>query len=220
MFRGKSQTLNVYSSDSEIVSAINEGSETAYEVLFKAHYQRLCTYACSILKDMDDAEEVVQSVFLNIWEKRTTLEITTSLKSYLYRAVHNYCMNRIKHLGIRDVHREHTIYYQSEAQDVVNEAMNADELELQIERAILGLPEQCRLIFRMSRFEELRYQEIADRLHLSVKTVENQIGKALKILRGELSDYLLSLIWLSLGSLELTGRLIFNLISNEPNITL
>ncbi len=177
-------------SDPEIVQGIRQGRESAFEQMFRTYYERLVHYAGSMLKDEDEAEEMVQTVFLGIWEKRESLEITLSLKAYLYRAVHNHCLNRIKHYGVRETHREYSLYYQPQGYDSVTDAIHGSELEERIERAVSRLPEQCQVIFRMSRFDELRYQEIADQLGLSIKTIENQIGKALRILRQELADYL------------------------------
>lgn len=176
--------------DSDILLAIRQGNERVFETVFKKHYQALCNYACGILKDMDDAEEVVQSIFLKFWEQREAIEINVSLKSYLYRAVHNTCLNRLKHLKIQETYRQYVGDYLENSYDSATDILDKVELESRIEDALEKLPEQCRLIFKMSRFEELKYQEIADRLGLSVKTIENQIGKALKIMRTELSDYL------------------------------
>jgi RNA polymerase sigma-70 factor (family 1) len=183
-------------SDSDIVNAIRQGQESAFEQMFRTYYERLCRYADTLLKDADEAEEMVQTVFLTIWEKRADLEITLSLKAYLYRAVHNHCLNRIKHYGVRETHREYSLFFQADGYDSVTEAIQASELEERIERAVSKLPEQCQVVFRMSRFEELKYQEIADQLGLSVKTIENQIGKALRIMRQELADYLPVIIML------------------------
>ncbi|MDR6197957.1 RNA polymerase sigma-70 factor [Siphonobacter sp. SORGH_AS_0500] len=184
--------------DQQFLEAIRTGNERTFELLFRQQYSPLCQYGFSFLKDWDDAEEVVQAMFLAFWEKRDSLVITTSLKSYLYRAVHNRCLNRIKHLSVQ---AEYQSYVQADGSDVyqspVQELM-ASELDIQLQRAIERLPEQCRLIFMMSRFEELKYQEIADQLGLSIKTVENQIGKALRILRTELADYLPLLILLGI----------------------
>ncbi|MDQ1090342.1 RNA polymerase sigma-70 factor [Siphonobacter sp. SORGH_AS_1065] len=184
--------------DQQFLEAIRMGNERTFELLFRQHYSPLCQYGFSFLKDWDDAEEVVQAMFLAFWEKRDSLVITTSLKSYLYRAVHNRCLNRIKHLSVQ---AEYQSYVQADGSDVyqspVQELM-ASELDIQLQRAIERLPEQCRLIFMMSRFEELKYQEIADQLGLSIKTVENQIGKALRILRTELADYLPLLLLLGI----------------------
>lgn len=188
--------ITVHSSDPEIVSAIRRGDEQAFEQTFRTYYPRLCNYACTMLKDEEESEEVVQTVFLTIWEKREDLEITLSLKSYLYRAVHNHCLNRFKHANVREAHKDHTLYVSSGSYDSVTEVIHASELEERIEKAVSTLPEQCQKAFRLSRFEELKYQEIADQLGISIKTVENQIGKALKILRAELADYLPVTLWL------------------------
>ncbi len=177
-------------SEQEIIGAIREGNERIFEEIFRKYYQSLCNYANSILKEMDEAEEVVQNLFLSIWEKRSDLEISISLKSYLYRAVHNHCLNRIKHLKVREEYQQYAVNFYDASYESVSQTVMKNELETKIEEAIKKLPEQCRLIFQMSRFEELKYHEIAEQLELSPKTVENQIGKALKILRVELAEYL------------------------------
>lgn len=181
---------SVVLSEQEIIGAIRAGNERIFEETFRKYYQSLCNYANSILKEMDEAEEVVQNLFLSIWEKRSELEISISLKSYLYRAVHNHCLNRIKHLKVREEYQQYAVNFYDASYESVSQTVMKNELETKIEEAIKKLPEQCRLIFQMSRFEELKYHEIAEQLELSPKTVENQIGKALKILRIELAEYL------------------------------
>lgn len=176
--------------DAETLVALRRGDERAFERLFRTHYAPLCGYAHTFLKDDADGEEVVQTVFLTLWEKRETLDIAVSLKAYLYRAVHNHCLNRLKHLRVRDEHAGYVLATAETGFDSATAQLIGGELEARVEAAIAQLPAQCQLIFRMSRFEELRYQEIADQLNLSVKTVENQIGKALKLLRAELAEYL------------------------------
>ncbi len=177
-------------SDSEILLAITAGNESMFEQLFRKYYQLLCNYGNSILKDMDEAEEVVQSVFMDIWEKKNDLQINISLKSYLYRMVHNRCLNKLKHEKIKE---EYKVYNYAQTQLNPSNAIHLtlqNELQQNIEDAIADLPEQCRLIFKLSRFEELKYSEIAEQLGISIKTVENQMSKALKILRERLADYL------------------------------
>ena len=185
--------------DQELIHAIRLGNEPAFEAVFRQYYASLCQYARTFLHDWDDAEEAVQAVFLAVWEKRDSLEITVSLKSYLYRSVHNRCLNRIRHLSVQAEHREQAAYEVEmfQSPEAPMQSMIADELSDRLQEAIQRLPEQCRLIFSMSRFEEMKYQEIADQLGLSIKTVENQIGKALRILRTELADYL-PVLWLLL----------------------
>jgi len=180
----------VQSSDTESFSAVRSGDITAYEMMFKTYYQPLCRYANTFLGDAEQAEEIVQGTFIGIWEKRQAIDITTSVKAYLYRAVRNACLNEIKHLKVRAMYAQGELrtgerYYEASDQSTLR-----DELETKIKAAIQSLPEQCRIIFQLSRFEELKYQEIADQMNLSVKTVENQMGKALKIMREQLQDYL------------------------------
>jgi RNA polymerase sigma-70 factor (family 1) len=191
------QTITVAPTEQDVIEAIRAGSERDFESVFRQHYAPLCGYARQLLPDPDDAEEEVQAMFLALWEKRAGLIITISLKSYLFRAVHNRCLNRIKHANVRNEHREYTRYVGEATAESPVQTLLGDELANRVQTAIQKLPEQCRLAFTMSRFEELKYGEIADQLGISIKTVENQIGKALRILRTELSDYLPVLfLWL------------------------
>jgi len=174
--------------------AIQEGDETAFEMIFKSHYEPLCNYAYSFLQDRDEAEETVQATFLNVWEKKERIVIETSLKAYLYRAVRNSCLNVIKHAKIKKKHSDEAGLTLESSSDSVSQSVISSELDQKIGDALMALPEQCRLIFKMSRFEELKYSEIAAQLNISIKTVENQIGKALKIMRVHLKEYLPILI--------------------------
>lgn len=174
---------------------ISRGDKRAFELVFKSQYALLCRYAKSLINDLDEAEEVVQNMFYIIWSKRETLEITGSLKAYLYRAVHNDCLNKLKHQAVRKVHAEDYKHSNSQAHEDSVKQLQAKELRQKIEQAIDTLPEQCGKVFRLSRYEELKYQEIAEQLSISVKTVENHMSKALKHLREQLKDYLPTLLW-------------------------
>jgi RNA polymerase sigma-70 factor (family 1) len=174
---------------------ISRGDKQVFEHVFKNHYALLCRYAKSFINDLDEAEEVVQNTFYIIWSKRETLEITGSLKAYLYRAVHNDCLNKLKHLQVRKVHANDYTHTNAGIFENTGEALLAKELRQKIEQAIGALPEQCAKVFRLSRFEELKYHEIAEQLNISVKTVENHMGKALKHMREHLKDYLPTLLW-------------------------
>ncbi len=176
--------------EKRVFTALQEGSESTFEMLFKSYYKPLCNYAYSFLNDRDEAEEVVQAAFIGIWDKRASLSIQTSMKSYLYRMVRNACLNVIKHLRVRKDHAKQILAGGEPAHEGVAQSVIAPELEQRIYEAMKALPEQCRIVFQLSRFEELKYAEIADQLNISVKTVENQIGKALKIMRVQLKDYL------------------------------
>lgn len=160
-----------------------------FEQVFKEHFKNLHAYACSILKDEDEAEEMVQNVFYKLWEKKEKIGELQSVPAYLYRSVHNECMNYVKHEKVKMTYEAHAVHHGNIAGQATDTA-TAKELEYRIAEALAGLPEQCRTIFQLSRFEELKYREIADKMGLSVKTVENQMGKALKILRTKLADYI------------------------------
>lgn len=171
-------------------------------MLFKTYYQPLCKYAYSFLQDKENAEEIVQSTFLLVWEKRETLEIRTSVKPYLYAMVRNACLNVIKHEKIKQKHAGEEIALAERSHDSVNHLVASNELEQRIKLAMEELPEQCRLVFKLSRFEELKYSEIAEQLNISVKTVENHMGKALRIMREQLRDYLPLILLLLNGFLN------------------
>ena len=170
--------------------ALTVGDVTAFEMLFRTYYQPLCHYAYSFLQDKEDAEEIVQSTFLMVWEKRDTLAIRTSVKPYLYAMVRNACLNVLKHEKIKQKHAGEELAVADRSCDSVSQIVASNELEYKIKAALEALPEQCRTVFKLSRFEELKYAEIAEQLNISVKTVENHMGKALKIMREQLKDYL------------------------------
>lgn len=174
----------------EIYQAIIKGDQKAFEMIFKTLYQPLCQYAYSFLNDRNEAEEVVQNTFIKMWEKRTELNVQSSLKAYLYSMVRNGSLNRLKHERVKRIHASQQLIVVETARALVDEKVQAHDLESKIFDAMKALPEQCRLVFQLSRFEELKYQEIADQLQISVKTVENHMGKALKLMREQLKDYL------------------------------
>lgn len=176
--------------EKQVLETLQLGNESAFEMIFRTYYQPLCRYAYSFLQDKEEAEEVVQASFITVWEKRNNLTIETSLKSYLYRMVRNSCLNVIKHEKVKQQHVAHELAVSEVSYESVSQKVQAAELEIRITEAMKTLPEQCRLVFQLSRFEELKYQEIADQLQISVKTVENHMGKALKLMREQLKDYL------------------------------
>lgn len=159
------------------------------EDAFRAHFQGLLRYAYTIIKDELMAEEMVQNVFYKLWKNREDIGISTSMAAYLYRSVYNECLNHLKHLKVKAAYQAHAARVMENLNNAADK-LRLRELEEKLEGALKELPEQCRTIFQMSRFEELKYMEIAGRLGISVKTVENQMGKALKLLRGKLADFL------------------------------
>ncbi|MGV3596214.1 MAG: RNA polymerase sigma-70 factor [Bacteroidota bacterium] len=164
----------------------------AFEMLFNQYYKPLVNYSFTFLKDPGEAEDVVQQVYINVWQKRDELDIHTSLRAFLYKSVHNACLNRIKQMAVRESYAADSM--RTATVEHTADVVVAKELKQKIDDAIDQLPEQCGKIFKMSRYGNLKYQQIADTLGISVKTVENQMGKALKILRTELKEYMPLLI--------------------------
>ena len=184
-----------------IGTLLAQRDETAFEQVFKTHFKRLHAYAFTILRDEVEAEEMVQQVFFKLWDRNVrkdsfgeNLTLTGSVSAYLYRAVHNESLNYIKHQKVRSNHQLHVAYSMKNEVEHPAKTVMAGELEKKIHTALNELPEQCRTIFQMSRFDELKYREIAAKLGISVKTVENQMGKALKLLREKLVDFLIFIL--------------------------
>lgn len=175
--------------DKALFKRITEGDEKAFEKLFHAYYANLCRFATGIISEDETAEEIVQDLFVKIWEKRTQLIINSSIKNYLYRAAKNQCLNFIKHNNIKSDYFQ-KIQSETEAQIQPDEHFLALELAKKIEESIASLPEKRREIFRLSREEGLKYREIAQQLNISLKTVEAQMGLAIKTLRENLKDHI------------------------------
>lgn len=185
---------------------IREGDKNAFELLFRQYNQPLCSYAMQIIHDPDDAEEMVQDLFVQLWQKRENLEIKTSLKAYLFRSVHNSCLNYIKHQKIKDAYIQQSISeYQEETFNNYNKH-DTKELQQAIRHAIEGLPPERKKVFLMVRYEERRYKEVAKALGISVKTVENQMGKAMQFLRKALNEYLSVIILLLINIFSINNR--------------
>jgi len=176
--------------EGQLIQSLARRDEASFEQVFKTHFKNLHAYACSITKEETVAEEVVQNVFVKLWERSEALSISGSLPAYLYRAVYNESLNYLKHQKVRSAYGQHVVHTMKNETEHGGKKLQLKELEGRLAEAMNDLPEQCRTIFQLSRFEELRYREIADRLGLSIKTVENQMGKALKILRVKLVDFL------------------------------
>lgn len=185
----------------QLITALKAGDIAAFEMLFRTYYQSLCNYAYTFVRDLEEAEEIVQSTFSNVWEKRDNIAVHTGIKPYLYAMVRNACLNVLKHEKIKQRHAAMELATGERSIESVTRTVEATELEQRIMEAMNQLPEQCRLVFKLSRFEELKYAEIAGQLDISIKTVENHMGKALRIMREQLKDYLLMLVILIHGFL-------------------
>jgi RNA polymerase sigma-70 factor (ECF subfamily) len=170
-------------SASELVQKICQGDEQSFTEAFDRYYPGLCYYADKYIHDPDESRSLVQQVFVDLWIKRNKLIIGQSIKAYLFKSVHNSALDYLKHKRVESKYlREAPPVPETIDENVIEEA----ELNARINHAIEGLPGKCREIFLLCRFEELRYSEIAEKLGISVKTVEMQMGIAMKKLRVKL----------------------------------
>jgi len=173
----------------------NSGNQ--FEVLFKESFDlffdSLHRYAYTLVKDNEKASDMVQSVFLKWWENKTQIKSVSESKAYLYTAVYRTCLNQIRNDKTKMSLSENYHRQIDESISGIEEVMEFEELTERVQQAINELPPQCKIIFCKSRFEEKRYAEIADEMNLSIKTIEAQMGKALKHLREKLKIYLMSL---------------------------
>ena len=177
--------------ESFLIEKIRQGEEFAFEYIFKCYYNRLCLFAQKYVKDSQTAEGVVLRIFERVWEKREQISISQSFSSYLFQSVYHECLNHLNSFS----HRQkptHSIYQYLEDHRGPDyhflSRFYAQELEEKIKHGIHNLPEKCRDIFYMSRYEDLSHKEIAEKLDISVRTVENQIGIALEKLRKVLKN--------------------------------
>jgi RNA polymerase sigma-70 factor, Bacteroides expansion family 1 len=164
---------------------IKSGNEKAFNKAFDLYYTSLCYFTDNILHDFDLSRSVVQQVFVDMWIKREKLQVV-SLKAYLFQSARNACFDYLKH---RKAESKYLLSLDNSEKEQMADWIEDAELADRINKAIDKLPEKCREVFILCRFEELKYAEIAEKLNISVKTVEMQIGIALKKLRIELSDY-------------------------------
>jgi RNA polymerase sigma-70 factor (family 1) len=179
--------------DSGLVARIRAGEEEAYAQLFRRYYRELCVYASRIDRAGGSAEEIVQEVFFRIWLHRERLLLTESLTGYLYAVTRNVSLNRLARSQTEDRWRAEA---QVDALEPPGDAGSADvavretEMAIAIDRAVAKLPPRCREAFLLRRQRHMSYLEIAQAMQTSPKTVEIQIGKALRLLRASLAEWL------------------------------
>jgi RNA polymerase sigma-70 factor (ECF subfamily) len=178
------------------------GGDKGFRQVFDSHYPRLVRFAKEYVGDKHDAEDILQDVFLTLWEKRTSLRADTNLNAYLLTLVKYQCMDFLKHKQVvnrflahqKSLQQQETAFNYYSISKFEPEQMDIESLERLAGKAIGELPEQCRKVFELSRYDGLKYREIAEKLGISVKTVETHISHALKILRITLKDSFLA--WL------------------------
>lgn len=176
----------------EWVDGIRTGDAGAFEALFRAYHASLCAFAYRYLGARDLAEEIVQEVFLFVWERRETWQVRTSVKSYLFTAVHNAAVSFLRHERVVRRRESEAIELFQVPRPTADLEVAAAETLAAVQQAVARLPERCRLVFTLHREQGLTYAEVAEVLAISPKTVEVQMGRALKSLRKALAQSRLS----------------------------
>jgi len=164
-----------------------DGDQSAFSSIFEAYYKDLVMFAFTLTKNSDNAEEAVQEVFVRLWEKRRELKLHGSLKSYLLKSVQNQCLDEIRHRKISEtfvVDKKTQWLYVNDVEDYILYS----DLQKHLDQLLAQMPDEVAQTFRMNRFDELKYQEIAQQLNVSVRTVESRISKVLQILHQALKN--------------------------------
>ena len=167
---------------------ISPDRDKEFKKIFETNYPRLLRFAGEYVGNTDDAEDILQNVFLKFWEKWLTLPKDANLSAYLLTMVKNHCLDFLKHRQVVNRYATEMEFNCYAISKFDPDRTDIETLERLAEKAIAELPEQCRKIFEMSRYESLKYKEIAERLGISVKTVETHMSNALKLLRAALKD--------------------------------
>lgn len=176
-------------------AGLAEGDAAAFAALFRRYYDALCVFAEGYVRSPDDAEEVVEEVFVRLWERREHLDVRVSVKAYLYSATKNQALNHLRRAATEErwverVSRSGDVPGLGQPAPDIVEALYATDLARAVDEAIPQLSERCRQVFLLHRRHGLTYAEIAEALGISPKTVENHLGRALKELRSLLARFL------------------------------
>ncbi|NJK95367.1 MAG: RNA polymerase sigma-70 factor [Bacteroidales bacterium] len=191
--------------DQLLVNNIKKGDVSSFEIVFKRYYKKLCVYAEDFVKEKSMAEEIVSDIFYKLWENRENIHISGSIQAYLFASVHNNSIKYLEHLKVLKRYNEFATKA-LQNQELLNVSgsypianLISKEIEADINKAIEALPDQCKQIFCMHRFKDLSYEEIAQKMDLSINTVRTQMMRALKKLRESLKEYLPCFVFLILN---------------------
>jgi RNA polymerase sigma-70 factor (ECF subfamily) len=175
--------------DHELLDQLRHDGHDAFDAIFRQHYAGLVGLAQGVVRERAIAEELAQDVMLELWRRRHTLSVEESLRAYLYRATRNRALNHVRHERVQR-HGEPYARGEESAGPSAHHRLAEDEIHDALQQAVQSLPERCRQVFELSRGRGLRHTEIAEEMGISVKTVEAQMGKALRVLRERLAPWL------------------------------
>lgn len=174
-----------------LIDGLKQGNKEIFDKIFRTYYSDLVNYCYRFVNDDDTAEEIVQNIFTNLWIKHESLSINSSLKSYLYKSVQNQAINYINYLKQKNKYKEYIALSDlgNNVDTSTTSAIEENDIKLYLNETILMMPEKCREVFELKRYEGLKNKEIAEKLNISTKTVEKHITKALSLLKQTMSIY-------------------------------
>lgn len=183
---------------------MDENFDLTYKLIFRKYYPNLLFYATRLL-GADEAEDIVQDVFVELWRRRDTIEMGDQILAFLYRSVYSKAINLLKHkivegnytAAMESIYKRKMEYYQPDHSEVIKR-IEDQELRKEIQNAINELPDKCKEVFKLSYLHDMKNKEIADILGISLRTVEAHMYKALKLLRGRLSHLLFLIVLFSI----------------------
>lgn len=184
--------MRLYSnlSDVELVDLLKSGNQLAYTEIFERYTRVLLRHAFRLLSDHEEAHDVVQDVFLQLWQKREELSFKTSLSAYLYASVRNRIFNLLSHQKVILRYAESISSFMVEGYNIIEDQIREKELALIIEKEVDALPPKMREVFLLNKREELNYREISERLNITSETAKQQVYKAMKILKLKIDSFL------------------------------
>lgn len=188
--------------DYDLILAIQSGDTAAFGMLYRKYWRRLFGFAHQATRSTDDAKDLIQDLFAEMWQNRAALRPDVFTVTYLYTALRYKLLDRIRRQSVRDDYVRRVAESTRGVDDSTEAGILASDFRQHLYRELADLPDRCRLIFQLSRFDHLSTDEIAEQLQLSPQTVKNQLSKALLRLRAQLPEYALSLLLLGLSTLR------------------
>ena len=184
--------------DQIIIEGLERRDKVVFDYIFNYYYSSLCAFSMQYIDNRNSVEDLVQDFFVYLWVEAPRLKIKSSLKSYLFTAIKNRCLDYQKHHKITEKYRTFILFSTVNEADSTEQFFAESELRQAIQKSLLKLTPRCREIFELSRLNGLSNQEISDKLDISKRTVELQISNCLKIIRNELAEFLpfWLLVWL------------------------
>lgn len=182
--------MNVESEDNyKLIIGLKNGDKASFDEVFRYYYSDLVNYCNRYVNDDDSAKEIVQDIFTKLWFKHKDININVSLKSYLYKAVRNHAINHLNYIRQRERFQQYIGFPSMSNQNTPLNKLQEDDIKTRLDRTILTMPDKCREVFELKRFEGLKNKDIAEQLGISLKTVEKHIAKAISLLKDTLHDY-------------------------------